>query len=246
MVTYNGYDQEIGDPVPNWAGSKSPQRIVLKGKYCRLEPLSVEIHGLQLFEAFTKAKDDRMWTYLPIGPFKNYQEYENIATKFEQDQEAIHYAVITKENNRAVGSLSLMRADVLNGTIEIGYVMFSIELQKTTASTEAQYLLMKYVFDGLCYRRCEWKCDRLNAPSRSSALRLGFLFEGTFRNAAVYKGRSRDTQWFSVIDTEWLGIRKAFELWLRAENFTKGKQHKKLSEFRSVIKELENARKTIQ
>lgn len=243
MVAQNLYGQEIGDPLPNWAGREGPHRTVFEGNYCRLEPLNVQNHGLQLFQAFSNAKDDRMWTYLPVGPFKDYPEYKKIATKFEQDQETVHYAVISKEGNRALGSLSLMRADVSNGTIEIGFVMFSPKLQKTTASTEAQFLLMKHVFDGLGYRRCEWKCDSLNAPSRNCALRLGFTFEGTFRNAAVYKGRSRDTQWFSIIDTEWQDIRRSFELWLKAGNFLEGKQNKKLAAIRNEVKESKDVKK---
>ncbi|ONQ53145.1 GNAT family N-acetyltransferase, partial [Burkholderia cenocepacia] len=129
------------------------------------------------------------------------------------------YTVIDRATGRAVGTLALMRIDPANGVIEVGSVTFSPLLKRTPVSTEAQFLLMKYAFDTLGYRRYEWKCDDLNAPSRKAAARLGFRYEGTFRQAIVYRGRNRDTAWFSIIDGEWPDVRAAFEAWLAPENF---------------------------
>ena len=141
--------------------------------------------------------------------------------------------VIDLKSGKAVGTLSLMRIDPNNGVIEVGNVMFSPLLQQTPISTEAQYLLMAYAFDQLGYRRYEWKCDALNAPSRTTADRLGFTFEGVFRQAVMYKGRSRDTAWFSIIDSEWPKVKAGFESWLAASNYTAdGKQKQSLKALR--------------
>lgn len=224
MVRINKFGQKIGDELLTWGKRELPSKINLDGRYCRLEPLDVGKHSQELFQAYSKAPNDSMWTYLPVGPFKKYEEYKELANSFSNSSSFFHYAVINRTNGVAIGTLSLMRADPDNGTIEIGYVIFSPELQRTTISTEAQYLLMKYALDVLKYRRVEWKCDNLNAPSRKAALRLGFNFEGTFRNAAIYKGRSRDTDWFSVIDKEWPDTRTSLETWLCEGNFKDGLQ----------------------
>ena len=131
----------------------------------------------------------------------------------------LHFALVDAASGKAAGTAALMRFEPLHGVIEVGYISFSPLLKNTRASTEAMYLLMAYVFDELKYRRYEWKCDSLNAPSRSAAKRLGFQFEGIFRNAVVYKNRSRDTAWFSITDAEWPAVRKGFELWLDPDNF---------------------------
>ena len=139
--------------------------------------------------------------------------------------------MVDRTTGKAVGTLALMRMDPGNGVIEVGHVTFSPKLQRTALSTEAQYLLMRRVFDELGYRRYEWKCDSLNAPSRATAQRLGFQFEGIFRQAVVYKGRTRDTAWFSIIDSEWPARRAAFERWLAPENFDEnGVQRRRLGE----------------
>lgn len=143
--------------------------------------------------------------------------------------------MIDRATNRAVGTLALMRIDPANGVIEVGSVTFSPLLKRTPASTEAQYLLMKYAFDTLGYRRYEWKCDDLNAPSRKAAVRLGFRYEGTFRQAIVYKGRNRDTAWYSIVDGEWPAVAAAFEAWLSPDNFdTQGSQRQSLTAIRAA------------
>lgn len=145
--------------------------------------------------------------------------------------------MVDRTTGKAVGTLALMRIDPTHGVIEVGNVMLSPLLQQTPASTEAQFLLMAYVFDTLGYRRYEWKCDSLNAPSRRTAARLGFQFEGIFRQAVVYKGRNRDTAWFSVIDTEWPLLRQAFEAWLSDDNQdAQGRQRRSLTQVRESLR----------
>ncbi len=145
----------------------------------------------------------------------------------------LRHAVIERRSGRAVGVASLMRIDHVAGVIEVGGINYAPPLQRTPAATEAMYLMMRRVFDELGYRRYEWKCDALNAPSRAAALRLGFRYEGTFRQATVYKGRNRDTCWFSILDNEWAALKHAFERWLAPDNFdAAGQQRRSLSSFR--------------
>lgn len=219
MTARNEHGQPIGDPVPAWRPVPRPEAEVLSGRYCVLERLDPERHADDLFAAYAAAVDDRDWTYLPIGPFTARDAYRDWVEQAAGSDDPRHYAVVDRATGRSLGTLALMRHDPDHGVIEVGYVIFSPALQRTRASTEAQYLLMRYVFDDLGYRRYEWKCDSLNVPSRRSAERLGFAFEGTFRQAVVTKGRNRDTSWYSIIDREWPGIRAAFESWLDPGNF---------------------------
>ncbi|SCU91256.1 LANO_0D11188g1_1 [Lachancea nothofagi CBS 11611] len=235
MVQTNKYGQVVGDNVLNCAERKIPQPIVLEGQYCRLEPLNVERHSKDIFEAFSKADVDHLLTYLAVAPFQTLNDYEKVIRNFLNTEHSVHYAIVNGKTGRACGSICLQRIDVQNGAVEIGFVMFSPELQRTVIATEVQYLLLKYVFDGLDYRRCEWKCDALNEPSRNCALRLGFKYEGLFRRSAIYKGRNRDTQWFSIVEDEWPAVRQVFELWLSPENFQDGMQKRKLSNIRERV-----------
>ncbi|MEV0528810.1 GNAT family protein [Streptomyces sp. NPDC050439] len=215
----NAYDQPVGDPLPGWTARAAPARVDLDGAYCRLEPLDAERHAADLYAAYATETDGRNWTYLPDEPFDSEEGYRRWAQAAARSADPLHYAVIDRTAGRAVGTLSLMRHDPANGVIEVGYVVFSPLMQRTALSTEAQYLLMAYAFDKLGYRRYEWKCDALNTPSRKAAERLGFTFEGVFRQAVVYKGRNRDTAWYSVVDSEWPLLREAFRAWLAPENF---------------------------
>lgn len=218
-IRTNPYRQPIGNPLPDWSACAKPSRNTIHGRYCRLEPLDAHIHADDLYAAYSQAPDERDWTYLPIGPFNSALDYLEYAKRVESDADFLHFAVIDLRTGHALGTLALIRMDPANGVIEIGFVAFSPLLRRTTLATEAHYLLMQYIFDGLGYRRCEWKCDSLNAPSRLAAQRLGFHFEGIFRQAVVYKGRNRDTAWFSILDSEWPSLRTAFELWLAPDNF---------------------------
>lgn len=215
----NEYDQPIGEPLPDWQPAKAPGDQPMTGRYCRLERVNVELHLDDLFEAYSAAPDDRDWTYLNVGPFRTRDAYRDCLTAFAASPDPLHHTVIDLATGKAVGTLSLMRIDKANGVIEVGFVVFSRRLQKTRIATEAIFLLMQRAFDELGYRRFEWKCDSLNAPSRSAAARFGFTFEGIFRQATIYKGRNRDTAWYSIVDGEWPALRAGFADWLDEANF---------------------------
>lgn len=219
MTPQDEYGQPVGDSLPGWLPARRPGPTVLPGRYCTLEPLDPDRHAADLHAAYSEALDDRDWTYLSFGPFRTIESYRAWADTAAQSRDPRQFAVVSRATGRALGTLALMRQDPDNGVIEVGTVALSRALQRTPASTEAQYLLMRHVFEDLGYRRYEWKCDSLNAPSRRAALRLGFTYEGTFRQAVVYRGRNRDTAWYSMLDGEWPRARSAFERWLRPENF---------------------------
>lgn len=234
QVRTNAFDQPIGPAMPDWTARARPPRTPITGQYCRLEPLQADRHAADLYDAFSAAPDGRDWTYMASGPFDGAASYLAHATKIAATDDPLQHAVIDLRTGRAIGSLSLMRIDPANGTIEVGHVAFSPSLKRTRAATEAQYLLMCRAFDELGYRRYEWKCDSLNGPSRAAAARLGFQYEGIFRNAVVYNGRSRDTAWFAMTDQDWPVVRAAFEQWLSPANFNeKGEQREGLSAIRA-------------
>ncbi|BAO92465.1 GCN5-related N-acetyltransferase (plasmid) [Caballeronia cordobensis] len=236
MTRTNEYQQAIGEPVAGWTARERPARIGIDGTHCRLEPLDAERHAADLFDAYGKASDGSDWTYLFVGPFTDFDAFRDYLTKAAASADPLHYTVIDTKSGKAVGTLALMRIEPAHGVIEVGSVTFSPLLKQTRISTEAQYLLMRYAFDQLGYRRYEWKCDSLNAPSRKTALRLGFEFEGIFRQAIVYKGRNRDTAWYAIIDKDWPRIRSAFERWLADDNFdANGKQRASLAALRDNI-----------
>ncbi len=229
--TINEFMQPVGTPLPHWHGAKEPARIALHGAYVRLEPVDVDRHARELYEAYREAPDASAWTYLFVGPFDTFDAYRDYLQAAAASDDPMHFSVIDLASGRAVGTLALMRIDSKNGVIEVGHVIYSPRLQRTRLATEAIYLLARYVFDELGYRRFEWKCDALNAPSRTAALRNGFRFEGIFRQAVIYKGRSRDTAWYSMIDIEWPALRRCYERWLEPQNFdADGVQTERLSE----------------
>lgn len=220
----NEYGQPIGSAVPNWSAPAIPTAHQLTGSYCTLERLDTTRHATELFSAYSQAPDGRDWTYLPVGPFDNAVSYVQWATDASQSMDPLHYAVIDHKTHRAVGTMALLRHNPHHGSIDVGFVAFAPAMQRTAVATEAQFLLMQYVFD-LGYRRYEWKCDSLNEPSRKAALRLGFSYEGTFSQAAVYKGRNRDTAWYALVDQDWPKVRHAMQQWLHPNNFdTDGNQ----------------------
>ena len=230
----NSFEQPIGFPVPDWKECQMPQRSMISGNWCRVEGLDAEKHTKDLFNAFFYKNDDSDWTYLRYGPFDNIDEFECWMKQASTGIDPVLFAIIDLKTEKATGICAYLRIQPLVGVIELGNIHFSPLLQKTTIATEAMYLMLCRVFDELCYRRCEWKCDSLNAASRNTALRLGFTFEGIFRQALVYKNRNRDTAWYSVIDIKWPILKYSFEKWLSPENFnSQGDQIKSLSEIRN-------------
>ena len=229
----NHYDQPVGQPLPDWQPRPLPQHQVFTGQSCRLEPFSAARHGEALSDAWALAEDGRDWTYMFMGPFDDPQAWQDYLRQLEASRDPLHFAVIDLVTGEAVGSLSLMRIQPEHGVMEVGHVAFSPRLKQTRMATEAHFLLMQYAFESLGYRRYEWKCDSCNAPSRRAAARLGFQYEGDFRQAIVYKGRSRDTSWFSIIDREWPQVKRGLQRWLAEENFTAdGQQREKLEALR--------------
>ena len=219
----------VGHPLTGWQAPPVPPRTTMDGRYCRLEALSAARHGADLHAANSLDRDGRNWTYLSVGPFESEAAYSEWLAKVAPGSDPMFHAIVDTANGKAVGVASYMRIDAPNGVIEVGHLNYSPLLQRKPAATEAMYLMMKRVFD-LGYRRYEWKCHSMNAPSRAAAQRLGFSYEGTFRQAAVHKGRNRDTAWFSIIDQEWPALRAAFERWLAPENFgADGRQRASLS-----------------
>ena len=202
----------------------------MTGLYCRVEPVDVERDAAALYEAFSTAPDGRDWTYLFVGPFADFASYRDYLTKATASSDPLHHTIVDLASARPVGTAALMRIDPAHGVIEVGHVMYSPRLQRSRAATEATFLLMSRAFDELGYRRYEWKCDAFNERSRRAAERYGFTFEGIFRQAIVYKGRSRDTAWYSITDGEWPAIRKGFEAWLAPGNFDpEGRQRQSLA-----------------
>jgi RimJ/RimL family protein N-acetyltransferase len=232
----NAYGQPIGPPVETWRERRRPPRTVMAGRYCRVEPVDLERHALALYQAYIQAPDDRDWTYLFSERPASMSLFREYLTRLAASDDPLHYTIVELANARAVGTAALMRIEPLHGVIEIGSIGYSPSLKQTAAGTEAMYLLMRRVFDELDYRRYEWKCDSLNAPSCAAATRYGFRFEGIFRNAIVYKNRSRDTAWFSIIDAEWPRIRSAFQMWLDPLNFdAAGLQRRSLAAIRESL-----------
>lgn len=222
----NQHGQPIGLPVDLPLPRPLPTHAVLTGRYCTLEPLS-ETHADAFFEVFT---DPAGWTYLGAEePYASLEDARARVAALVPSRDPLFYTVVV--DGRPLGFMSLLRINPEAASIEVGFIHLSPALQGTRAATEAQYLLMCHAFDALGYRRYEWKCDALNAPSMKAAKRLGFSYEGTFRQALVYKGRNRDTAWFSILDGEWPTLKARFERWLDPENFdTTGAQKRSLSE----------------
>ncbi|TXH39181.1 MAG: N-acetyltransferase [Rhodospirillaceae bacterium] len=229
-VNYLG--QPIGFPVPDWTARPRPPRSAVEGRFCRIEPLTADRHAADLHDANLLDRDGGNWTYLPYGPFNNLAEYRAWMLQTCEGDDPLFHAIIDLASGKAVGIASYLRIEPAVGVIEVGHINYSPALQRRAAATEAMYLMMRRVFDELGYRRYEWKCDALNGPSCAAAKRLGFRFEGIFRQATIYKGRNRDTAWYSITDREWPARKAAFEAWLAPDNFTPaGDQRRSLGAF---------------
>ncbi|UWQ53250.1 GNAT family N-acetyltransferase [Leisingera caerulea] len=230
----NDLGQPIGAPLPHWTGARHPGHIGMEGRYCRVEPLEADRHTADLFAAFRQDRTDAIWTYVPYGPFATHEELHTWAAKASGVEAQPCFAIVNGASGKAEGIASYMRIQPEHGVIEVGGITLAPALQRTRAATEAMYLMMARVFDELGYRRYEWKCDALNALSCRAAERLGFTYEGLFRQAIVYKGRNRDTAWYSVLDSEWPQLEAAFKAWLDPGNFdAEGQQKRSLARLRS-------------
>ncbi len=230
----NELGEPIGFPVEDWQGRLPPPRTPLEGRYARVEPIDIERHAAELHRANLEDKDHRIWTYLAYGPFETLDDYRGWLAETCLGDDPLFHAIVDKSHGTATGVASYLRIDPPFGVIEVGHINFAPRLQTTRAATEAMYLMMRRVFDELGYRRYEWKCDALNAASRRAAERLGFTFEGVFRQATIYKGRNRDTAWYAIIDKDWPRLKRAFEAWLDPANFdAAGAQKARLSELMS-------------
>lgn len=237
----NELGQPLGPALPGWQPPSRPAPARLQGRFCSVEPLDVAQHARALFDANSQDREHRMWTYLACGPFMEFDEYERWLVGRASSTDPLFHAFVDRSSGNAVGVGAFMRIDPAAGTIEVGHIAMSPVLQRSPAATEAMYLMMRRAFE-LGYRRYEWKCDALNAKSRSAAARLGFVFEGVFRQATVYKGRSRDTAWYSVVDSEWPVLREAFERWLDRDNFdASGLQRSRLGDIRAALQSQRNS-----
>ena len=226
----NHLGQPVGFPVEGWTARERPSRTPMTGRFCRVEPLDAGKHAAELYAANSEDRDGRMWTYLPWGPYDGFDDYLAAVKAGLRREDFLTYAVIDAVSGKAVGVASYLNINPTAGSIEVGGIAYAPALQQKPAGTEAMYLMMRRVFDELGYRRYEWKCNALNAPSRAAAGRYGFRFEGIFRQADVVKGRNRDTAWFSITDSEWPAIKAAFERWLDPGNFdAEGRQRMSLS-----------------
>lgn len=223
----------LGDPVPGWSAPSRPSGETLKGRYVELERISAGVHAPALFAAY--AGHDEVWDYMPYGPFDTLAAYADWVDSMSKSTDPLFYAIRNLETGNWEGVASYLRVKPESGSIEVGHINFSPALQQTRAGTEAMYLMMKWGFDA-GYRRYEWKCNALNLGSRRAAQRLGFSYEGVFRQAAVIKGHNRDTAWFAAIDREWPLLSGAFQKWLAPENFSDGQQIRSLTEWTKPIR----------
>ncbi len=222
--------QPIG-PLVDAHPAKRPERVTLAGRWITLTPLDADKHAEALFEGANGGDKDRVWTYLFDGPYADPAVFKaNIAAK-AQSTDPLFFAVLDNASGAAVGYQTFLRIDPANRVIEVGNILYTPAMQRTAGATEAQYLFAQYVFDQLGYRRYEWKCNDLNAPSKRAAERFGFTFEGIFRQHMIVKGRNRDTAWFAMLDREWPERKAAYERWLAPGNFdAAGRQKVRLSE----------------
>ena len=231
----NALGQPVGWRVNGWTPPPYPPLEPMLGRTCRLEPLDVTAHAAHLHAANLWDTDGANWTYLPYGPFETLEGYIAWMTGAVAGTDPQFHAVVDLASGKAVGLASYLRIDPAAGSIEVGHINYSPLLQRTVSAPEAMYLMMKRAFD-LGYRRYEWKCNALNAPSRAAALRLGFSYEGVFRQARVDKGRNRDTAWYAMVDKEWPALDAVFRRWLDPSNFDqRGRQQMSLSTLTAPI-----------
>ena len=213
----NALGQPIGEPLDGWQAPPRPSARGIDGTWARLERLDPDRHGRALHEADALDTEGRNWTYLPVGPFAAFDDYDAWLRAVAPSSDPYFFTVVDRASGQSVGVASYLRIEPAAGSIEVGHINFSPRAQRTSVATDAMFLMMRHAFS-LGYRRYEWKCDALNAPSRSAAERLGFSYEGLFRQATIYKGRSRDTAWYSILDHEFPALERAYLAWLAPGN----------------------------
>ena len=222
----------MGD-LSDWRARTPVDKVVLEGRFVRLEPLDAKLHGQGLFEASTMSDAKERFRYLLEEPPENIQIFKLWLEKVQASRDPLYFAVIDKTSGKVAGRQTFLRTNAAHGVTEIGHIFWSALISRKPATTEAYYLFAKYVFEKLGYRRFEWKCNDKNEPSKRAALRYGCKAEGVHRQALVVKGENRDTAWFSMLDHEWPVCKAAFESWLSPENFDEhGQQIEKLEEIR--------------
>ena len=221
----------LGEAV-TWTPARRPARAALRGAHVLVRPIDADADAEPLFAASHPDDGDRaIWTYLPDGPYESAEHLRRALTAAAGAEEPVYFALESLPDGLPLGMAAYLRITPEFGVVEIGHIWFGAQLKRTTAATEAIYLLARHAFDDLGYRRLEWKCNALNAASRSAAERFGFTFEGIFRKHLIVKGRNRDTAWFSITDEEWPAIRGGFEAWLAPGSFDgEGRQRRSLRE----------------
>ena len=216
----------------NWKGAPAPERVTLKGAHVNVVPLNAADHTAALYDLIKDPSEHFIWDYMPTGPYLNPEDFAEFMTGCESSPDPFFFTILRKRDGMPVGVFSLLNINPAHGTIEVGYIWFTKALRRTVGATEAIYLLTRYAMTTLGYRRYEWKCNNLNKPSKRAAMRFGFTFEGIFRQHFVMKDRSRDSAWYSIIDSEWPAIDAAYLAWLDPANFDEdGVQKKSLREF---------------
>jgi RimJ/RimL family protein N-acetyltransferase len=215
----------------NWKPVPPPRPLTLQGRYARLEPLEADRHSPALWECVRSHAE--LWTWLSDGPYRSEADLRLSLTDKQASDSALFFAILPEGTlHSAAGYASYMRIEPAHGVVEVGNILLSPRLQRRRAATEAMYLMARHIFDHLGYRRYEWKCNADNEPSRRAALRLGFSFEGIFRQHMVIKDCNRDTAWFAMLDREWPARKRAFEKWLDPGNFdVQGNQINRLQAF---------------
>jgi RimJ/RimL family protein N-acetyltransferase len=227
--------QRVGEPVDT-TPAKIPQREALFGRYVDVLPVDAQLHGADLYAAATGPNTETLWTYLASGPWSDRPSFDAWLSSQQASTDRFVHALVDKASGKALGMASYLRMDLEHKTIEVGGIWYAPPLQRTRAATEAMYLLARNAFETLGYRRYEWKCNTFNDPSRRAALRLGFTYEGLFRQHMISRGRNRDTAWFSLLDHEWPLRKRAFERWLDPANFdASGQQRLSLSAIAAQI-----------
>lgn len=231
----NQYNQPIGDDLVDYQAGELPEINQLIGTYTIVEKLSFAKHAKDLYQVFGPEASDKDFTYLPVNSFKTFSDYTSYLKTLESASDPYYLTIIDKETGKALGLFALLNIDPTNRAIEMGWVIYSDRLKQHRIATEAQFLVIQYIFEHLAYRRYQWKCDRFNQPSHRAAIRLGFTYEGCLRNAIVYKNRSRDSQFFSIIDEEWPALKEMFQRWLHPNNFdAKAQQLASLNTFKTI------------